>query len=70
MITSGTSKYTAKISARTVLNDQRRWVGEISLHLSDDLSLYLYKDEADQIVAALKRALTELSFERKTEEEE
>lgn len=69
MITNLRNKSDIDIRCSTVQGDIRKYLGDIGLTLHPDLTMYLSRDEAELIVAALKRALTELSFEGKAEEE-
>ena len=57
------------IRCSTVRGDLREFLGDISLTLHFDLNMYLTRVEAELIVAALKRAIAELTFEGKAGED-
>lgn len=71
MITNMRNKQSiGDIQCSTVRGDLREFLGDISLTLHFDLNMYLSRNEAELIVAALKRAIAELTFGDKSEEEE
>ena len=70
MLTNLRSKKDIDISCNIIQGNLRNTLGEISITLNFDLNMYLTRNEAELIMAALRRAIFILDFEDKTGEEE